>query len=61
MVYRMPEKVRSLRKKCPNTEFFLVRTRKNPYLDTFHAVVSNLKCVCLIKVLNSCVPTHHVR
>ena len=38
----------TLREKCPNTEFFLVRiqsecekirTRKTPYLDTFHAVM----------------------
>ena len=35
---------RSLREKCPNTEFFLVyifpylvRIRENMYLDTFHA------------------------
>ena len=34
----------SLREKCPNTDFFLVRIQENtdqkktPYLDTFHAV-----------------------
>ena len=34
----------TLREKCPNTEFFLVRIFphpdwKTPYLDTFHAVI----------------------
>ena len=37
----------SLREKCPNPEFFLVRIflysdqKKTPYLDTFHAVCAS--------------------
>ena len=40
-----------MREKCPDTEFFLVRilseyrkirTRKSPYLDTFHAVKTSI-------------------
>ena len=37
--------MKSLREKCPNTEFFLVQkygTEKTAYLDTFHAVVETL-------------------
>ena len=37
--------MKSLREKCPNTEFFLVQkygTEKTVYLDTFHAVVETL-------------------
>ena len=46
-----------LSEKCPNMEFFLVliqsecgkmRTRKNPCLDNFHAVIKLLKKQCLI-------------
>ena len=57
--------LKSLREKCPNTEFFLVRIflhwdwirRDTVYLDTFHAVkiwkyMFNLKNICKHKIWN---------
>ena len=48
MVESLNVTLNTLREKCPNTEFFLVRIsriraeyglEKTPYLDTFHAVI----------------------
>ena len=48
MVESLDVTLNTLREKCPNTEFFLVRIsriraeyglEKTPYLDTFHAVI----------------------
>ena len=57
------KRITPLREKCPNTEFFYrvnlriqseykkIRTRKTPYLDTFHAVHYSVKLKFPAKIL----------
>ena len=64
-----PKKIKILREKCPNTEFFLVRIflyspvfglntgiygpEKTPYLDTFHAVRNTIVRGLIVEIVDA--------